>query len=322
VGYGLELAVIQPGGETEQFGSDTAGFMRAWEAAERDHVDIVAPPPIDVILNNILVGNHDMEQLDGRDYVRWAYRLLLGREPEDSDVIEHNPFRNDRVGLLQAVLRGPEFLQIHGNAFAIPPAIFLNHEGRLKQTRELIKGRGDPIRDMTVALALETIDREEIEGDMAELGVYRGEMAILYHRILPNKELYLFDTFTGFPTKDLEVFEDDRFSDTSIEYVKSRIGNGKNVIFKPGYFPETVSGMEECRFCFVMLDADLYKPTRAGLEFFYPRMSRGGYIFLHDYTSNESNQGVSRAAAEFLADKPEKVIEIPDTWGTALFRKL
>jgi O-methyltransferase len=295
--------------------------MRAWEAAVRDH-NIVAAPPIDVILNNTLVGNNDMEQLDGRDYVRWAYRLLLGREPEDSDVIEHNLFRNDRVGLLQAVLHGAEFLQSHGNAFAVPPAIFLNHEGRLKESRELIKGRGDPIRDMTVALALETIDREEIEGDMAELGVYRGEMAILYHRIIPKKKLYLFDTFAGFPTKDLEVSGDDRFSDTSIEYVKSRIGNDKNVIFKPGYFPETVSGMEECRFCFVMLDADLYKPTRAGLEFFYPRMSRGGYIFLHDYTSNESNQAVSRAAAEFLADKPEKVIEIPDTWGTALFRKL
>ena len=70
-----------------------------------------------------------------------------------------------------------------------------------------------------------------------------------------------------------------------------------------------------------MLDADLYKPTRAGLEFFYPRMSKGGYIFLHDYTSSESNYAVSRAADEFLADKPEKIIEIPDTWGTALFRK-
>ena len=35
-----------------------------------------------------------------------------------------------------------------------------------------------------------------------------------------------------------------------------------------------------------------------------------------------SNQAVSRATDEFLADKAEKVIEIPDTWGTALFRKI
>jgi O-methyltransferase len=211
---------------------------------------------------------------------------------------------------------------VEARALAIPQDHFLLHEGRLQQSREFIRERGDPIRDMTVALALETIDREDIEGDMAELGVYQGEMAILYHKILPSRRLYLFDTFMGFPTKDLEVSEDNRFGDTSIEYVKSRIGAAANVIFKPGYFPETAAGMENCRFCFVMLDADLYKPTRAGLEFFYPRMSRGGYIFLHDYTSSESDYAVSRAAAEFLAEKPEKVIEIPDRWGTALLRKL
>jgi O-methyltransferase len=258
----------------------------------------------------------------GEEYVRWAYRLLLGREPENNDVIENHPFRDDRVQLLQMVLHGREFLQRHGTSFAVPPDLFLKHEARLKQTRELIKGRGDPIRDMTVALALETIDREGIEGDMAELGVYRGEMALLYHKVLPSRKLYLFDTFSGFPERDLEVSEDTRFSDTSLEQVKARIGDSTNVIFKPGYFPETASGLENYRFCFVMLDADLYKPTKAGLDFFYHRMSRGGYIFLHDYTSYESNQAVSRAAAEFLADKPEKIVEIPDTWGSALFRKL
>ena len=262
-----------------------------------------------------------MDVLDEREYVRWAYRLLLGREPENNEAIERNPFLGNRERLLQSCLHSPEFRQRHGNTFAIPGDIFLLNEDRLQQTREFIMRRGDPVRDMTVALALETIDREGIEGDVAELGVYRGEMALLYNKVLPRKKLYLFDTFTGFPTEDLDVSEDPRFRDTSIEYVKSRIGDDMNVIFKPGYFPETVSGMERCRFCFVMLDADLYKPTRAGLEFFYPRMSKGGYIFLHDYTSSESNYAVSRAADEFLADKPEKIIEIPDTWGTALFRK-
>jgi O-methyltransferase len=263
-----------------------------------------------------------MDLLDGRDYVRWAYRLLLGREPENDAVVEENPLRNDRVQLLRSFLHGPEFRQRHGNTFAVPPDLFLRHEGRLQKTRELIRERGDPIRDMTVELALETIDREGIAGDMAELGVYRGEMALLYHNVLPSKKLFLFDTFTGFPKQDLDVSEDNRFSDTSVEDVKSRFGDTTNVLFRPGYFPQTISGMENCCFCFVMLDADLYNPTKAGLEFFYPRMSKGGYVFLHDYTSYESNQAVSRAAGEFLADKPEMVIEIPDTWGSALFRKL
>ena len=232
-----------------------------------------------------------MYKIDGREYVRWAYRLLLGREPENDDVIENNPFNNDRARLVQAFLHSPEFLQRHGNTFAVPSDVFLKHDGRLKETRELIKRRGDPIRDMTVALALETIDRERIEGDMAEVGVYRGEMALLYRKVLPGKNLYLFDTFAGFPQRDLDSPEDARFSDTSVEHVKSRVGDAENVIFKPGYFPDTASGMEGCRFCFVMLDADLYNPTKAGLEFFYPRMNSGGYIFLHDYTSYEFEPG-------------------------------
>ena len=37
------------------------------------------------------------------------------------------------------------------------------------------------------------------------------------------------------------------------------------------------------KFAFVSLDTDLYKPTLAGLEFFWPRMSKGGFIFIHDF---------------------------------------
>jgi O-methyltransferase len=50
-------------------------------------------------------------------------------------------------------------------------------------------------------------------------------------------------------------------------------------------------------------------------------MVRGGYFFLHDFNSPESNAGISRAAFEFLADKPELLIEIPDFHGSAMFRR-
>ena len=48
----------------------------------------------------------------------------------------------------------------------------------------------------------------------------------------------------------------------------------------------------------------------------------GGYIFVHDFNNPESNRGVSRAVLEFLDDKPEKIIEIPDKWGSVVIRKL
>jgi len=81
-------------------------------------------------------------------------------------------------------------------------------------------------------------------------------------------------------------------------------------------------GLEDERFAFVMIDFDRYEPTLAALKFFYSRVSPGGFIFVHDYNSPESDWACFRALTEFLADKSEKPVCIPDAWGTALFRKL
>jgi O-methyltransferase len=70
-----------------------------------------------------------------------------------------------------------------------------------------------------------------------------------------------------------------------------------------------------------MIDVDLYTPTLAALEFFYPRLVPGGYVFVHDYNSPESEWGVSRAVNLFMRDKPEPVVEIPDKFGTVIFRR-
>jgi O-methyltransferase len=71
-----------------------------------------------------------------------------------------------------------------------------------------------------------------------------------------------------------------------------------------------------------MVDFNKYESTRAALDFFYPRMEHGGFVFVHDYNSPESNWACARALDEFLADKSEKPVPIPDGWGTAVFRKI
>jgi hypothetical protein len=57
-------------------------------------------------------------KIDGEEYVLWAYRLLLGREPESRDVIRNNPFKNNRQGLVNTVLRSEEF---HTKNRGLPP---------------------------------------------------------------------------------------------------------------------------------------------------------------------------------------------------------
>jgi O-methyltransferase len=180
----------------------------------------------------------------------------------------------------------------------------------------------DEIRYSTLALAIQRLELDQISGSFAEVGVYRGATSSFIHHQSPNRRFYLFDTFEGFPSKDLEGMDDTRFSDTSEESVVRFIGGNQNIILRKGYFPESASGLEDEQFAFVMLDCDLYRSSLSVLEFFYPRMARGGYFFMHDFNSPESEHAVSRATLEFMANKPELPIEIPDHYGSALFRKI
>jgi O-methyltransferase len=180
----------------------------------------------------------------------------------------------------------------------------------------------DDVRYSTLALAIQRIEEDHVPGAFAELGVYRGVTSAFIHRQAPERRFYLFDTFEGFPSQDLEAGEDKRFRDTSQELVARVIGDTQNIVFRKGYFPETAAGLETESFALIMLDVDLYRPALEVFRFFYPRMARGGYFFMHDYNSLESDRAISRAAHEFMVDKPEMLIEIPDYQGSALFRKV
>lgn len=180
----------------------------------------------------------------------------------------------------------------------------------------------DDVRYASVALAVQRLLQEGIEGAFAELGVYQGTTSAFLHRLAPERHLYLFDTFEGFPEKALDGKADNRFRDTSQEAVAANVGDTRNIEFRKGYFPVTAAGLEGERFAFVMLDFDLYGPARDAFSFFYPRLVKGGYFFMHDFNSPESDHAISRAAQEFLKDKPELLVEIPDRYGSAVFRKI
>lgn len=185
-----------------------------------------------------------------------------------------------------------------------------------------VKQGWDYVRHATLGLAVQRLIRDGIEGDMAEAGVWRGDCARFLHVFDPTRRLYLFDTFEGFPGLDKAPSPTDtRFRDTAVDVVRSVVGESPNVIIRKGFFPDTAAGLEQNKFALVSLDLDTYEGIRDGWEFFYPRLSSGGYIFVHDFNATEYNFGPFRATMEFLANKPEKIVEIPDQWGSALIRK-
>ena len=191
-----------------------------------------------------------------------------------------------------------------------------------QEQRQPIVLSGDPVRYGTIRLAFEQIARDNITGAIAECGVFKGQLSTFLHQTAPDRSLYLFDTFEGFDSRDSDTAGDSRFRDTSEESVLRRIGDTRNVIVRKGYFPESAAGMDKERFAFIMIDFDKYDPTCSALQFFYPLVNKGGFVFVHDYTSPESNWACSRALNEFLKDKPEQPMLIPDAWGSAFFRKI
>lgn len=163
-----------------------------------------------------------------------------------------------------------------------------------------------------------------ISGDVAEVGVYQGEFAKQINACFPDAILFLFDTFEGFDKRDLEFESKDvrelgqgHLDNTSIALVMSKMLHPDNVVIKKGYFPETITGLEKRSFCFVNLDLDLYKPTKDGLDFFYPRMQRGGVILVHDYFG-EGLPGVKQAVDEFCKQHNVFVMPIGDTISVAI----
>jgi len=198
---------------------------------------------------------------------------------------------------------------------------FLNVHFSEKERNSIIAS-GDPVRYGALSLAFRQVAEDAIAGSLAECGVYKGMLSRFIHSQIPDRSLYLFDTFEGFSPKDSANYAADvRFRDTSESEVLERIGDNRNVFIRRGYFPETAEGLEDERFAFVMIDFDKYEPSLAALEFFYPKVNPGGFIFIHDYSNPRSEWGSSRAVNKFLEDKPERAVLLPDAWGSAVIRK-
>ena len=160
---------------------------------------------------------------------------------------------------------------------------------------------------------------EHVPGAAAELGVYRGGFARWINALLPERPLYLFDSFAGFAPEESAgcgagLVEAHR--NTAVRPVLDRLPHPERALVRPGLFPETAEGLEAERFALVSLDVDLEESTFAGLCFFLPRLSPGGYLLLHDY-NNPALPGVRRALERY-EDAQGRVPAVPlcDVNGT------
>ncbi len=138
-----------------------------------------------------------------------------------------------------------------------------------------------------------------VPGARAECGVYRGATALLLARAWRSRQpafdgdgLYLIDSFVGtsasgeqdfIPVRDGESLRYEPFfkvaqAGLTPELVRSYFGEFPKVKICADWIPQVFNPLADVKWAFVHLDVTLYAPTRAALEYFYPRLNRGGVI--------------------------------------------
>lgn len=187
----------------------------------------------------------------------------------------------------------------------------------------------DYVRIKCFELAVKEMRKRNIPGEVAEVGVFRGEFAQYLNYSFPDRKCYLFDTFDGFDANEaLNEIKNGNCTDafveaykqTNISEVLRKMKYLDNVIMKQGLFPESLDGLDE-KFAFVSIDMDFEESIYEGLKYFYPRVSEGGYIFVHDY--NSSLMGVEKAVDRYEKELGVYLHKMPlcDANGTLVIMK-
>lgn len=189
----------------------------------------------------------------------------------------------------------------------------------------------DYCRYRSFELFANEIIKNNIDGETAELGVYKGTFSRLINASFPQRTLYLFDTFESFNEEEFlcelengQVPDNfyDIFKNTSESQVLSKMIYPEKCVVKKGLFPGTAIGLENLRFAFVSIDVDFEHSVLEGLRFFYPRLNAGGAIFLHDY-NNRFLGGVKKAVDIFEKESGHLLPKAPiaDEGGTLIILK-
>lgn len=68
-----------------------------------------------------------------------------------------------------------------------------------------------------------------------------------------------------------------------MKIARQTLSDFPRLAFHQGWIPAVFNDLPEGRWSFVHLDLDLFEPTYASLDYFYPRLAPGGAIICDDY---------------------------------------
>jgi Macrocin-O-methyltransferase (TylF) len=165
-----------------------------------------------------------------------------------------------------------------------------------------------------------------LEGDFVECGVNKGMLSsAIMHYLNWNschKSFYLFDTFRGLDASLLNE-EEKRAWDPSaypecFEEVKKNFKEYERVYLIKGSVPSTLNSAEINKVSYLSIDMNCVYPEIEAVRYFWPKITKGGFILLDDY----AHTGYERQHIAFDAFAKElgvSILSLPT--GQGLFIK-
>lgn len=243
---------------------------------------------------------------------------------------------------MNALLRvfGLQISRIASPPPAIPADIDPVIQGIIAEVRPFTMT--SPERLNAMCEAVRYVERRKIPGAIVECGVWRGGSMLAASKMLKHlgssdRELYLFDTFSGMsePT-EADVMRDGRSAKELLEaegksegytvWAWASLDDVKHNMASSGYSPDrihyvegmveqTVPGGAPDQIALLRLDTDWYESTAHELKHLVPRMADGAVLIIDDYGHWE---GARRAVDEFFAEfEPAVMLHRVDYTGRA-----
>jgi hypothetical protein len=146
-----------------------------------------------------------------------------------------------------------------------------------------------------VQSCVERVLADEIPGDLAEAGVWRGGTCILMRALLAlyqvtDRRVWVIDSFDGFPPQAVqEGFG--HAEQRALAVTRRQVQHNfelygmldAQVQFLEGYFADTLPTARVGPLAVLRMDGDLFSSTTDVLVNLYPKLSPGGYVIIDDW---------------------------------------
>lgn len=164
--------------------------------------------------------------------------------------------------------------------------------------------KSDFTRMLSMARAIEAVERDGIPGAVVEVGVWRGGNIMLATLMAPERTCWMYDTFDGMTEPDA-MLDVKRDGERAIDrWMQKQAGGTKwdavslddvqqgflaegidisRVHFVSGPVETTLDMISPKVIAILRLDVDWHRPTKHALEKLYGRMSQGGFLIVDDY---------------------------------------